>query len=75
MSDTHLPTPVQLDPPGPHMTPEISEFLGFAPAKGQLPHRACFMLDGGTELQIPMGLGIQEEFFNALYDLYGEETN
>ncbi len=49
-----IPTPVQLDPPGPYETPNAVLFLGAADATTLEPARFRFLLQNGTELRVPM---------------------
>ncbi len=49
-----IPTPVQLDPPGPYETPNAVVFLGVADATTLEPALFRFRLQNGTELRVPM---------------------
>ena len=62
--------PVQLNPPGPHKTPEAAEFSCLALAQGQLPILACFLLQNGVQLQVPLSAQAYERMKKEFHDLY-----
>ncbi len=62
--------PVQLDPPGPHKTPEAAEFSCLALAQGQLPILACFLFHNGVQLQVPLSAEAYERMKKEFHDLY-----
>ena len=49
-----IPTPVQLDPPGPYQTPNAVDFLSVTDATTLEPARFRFRLQNGTELRVPV---------------------
>ena len=62
--------PVRLDPPGPHMTPEAEAFSCLTLAQGQLPILACFLLQNGAQLQVPLSTEAYERMKKEFHDLY-----
>ena len=60
------PRPVQVDPPGPYETPVVEAFLGLAISQGELPPRACFLLQGGIELRLPIDTAALESLYHGL---------
>ena len=47
---THLP----VDGPGPFVLPKVEGFLGLVLAGGQQPVQMRFVLEGGSELHLPI---------------------
>jgi hypothetical protein len=56
MSSIPQPTPLQLDPPGLYITPEVTGYAGPMFVEGRLPAQFCLFLADGTELRLPISL-------------------
>ncbi len=66
------PKPVQLDPPGPYETQAVEAYLGLVVSQGELPPRACFVLQDGTELRLPINTDVLETLYRALGQHFGD---
>ncbi len=73
MSPPPIPKLVQLEPPGPYETPIVEAFLGLMVSQGELPPRVCLVLQGGTELRIPVSPEAQEKLRKALNALAADQ--
>ncbi len=72
MISRHPPKPVQLAPPGPYETQAVEAFLGVAISQEELPPRACFVLQGGTELRLPIDMAALENLYRSLGEHFGD---
>ena len=72
MISRHPPKPVQLEPPGPYETQAVEAFLGLVISQGELPPRACFVLQDGTELRLPIDTAALENLYHALGQHFGD---
>ena len=74
MPTNQQPKPVQLDPPGPYVTPTAIELQRIRVATEVSPARLCLMLEDGCSLHIPMRSDVVEKLRLALED-YPEHSD
>ncbi len=72
MPQPSVPKPVRLEPPGPYETPVAEAFLGLVVSQGELPPRACFVLQNGAELRLPINTATLDDLYRALGQHFGD---
>ena len=66
MVDQRSPTPIQLDGPGPFVTPEVVGCPGLVVAQGAQVSLLILKFRGGKELRVPLGMGMIQRIHDHL---------